>query len=141
MDVAPLIREVEDFYLGYIEAFNEADVETYCNCFDEKSVMLKRDVFSVLPGGPGLVQHAQALRQRLAGSDWARTDIVRQHVWPIEPGMACIVADLSRMSESGAEYERARCMYLVVRRDTGWKIRSSTVSTQALPQSDGLLGH
>lgn len=139
MDNTILVTEVENLYTTYIDAFNEGDVETYCDCFDEKSVMLKRDVFSVLLGGPELVQHAQALRQRLADSDWARTDVIRKHVWPIEPGMACIVADLSRVSRTGSEYERARCMYLVVRRDTGWKIRSSTVSTQALSESDGLL--
>jgi len=141
MDTTQLVAEVEALYQTYIDAFNEGDTDTYCNCFDEKSVMLKRDVFSVLLAGPELMQHAQALRQRLSGSDWARTDIIRQHVWPIEPGMACIVADLGRVSHSGAEYERARCMYLVVKRDTGWKIRSSTVSTQALPESDGLLAN
>ena len=140
MDTATLVAEVEDLYLTYIDAFNEGDIETYCNCFDERSVMLKRDVFNVLVAGPALVEHARALRQRLSDSGWARTDILRKRTWPIEPGMACIVADLSRVSSSGVEYERARCMYLVVKRDTGWRIRSSTVSIEALPESDGLLG-
>ncbi len=139
MDVTPLIREVEDFYRGYIEAFNKGDIAAYCDCFDEKSVMLKREVFNVVVAGPELGRHAEALRQRFASNGWARTDILASRVWMIEPGMAWIVADLGRVLQSGAEYERARCIYLVVRRDAGWKIRSSTVSTDALPESDGLL--
>src|SRR5690606_3249992 len=48
MDTTQLVAEVEALYQTYIDAFNEGDTDTYCNCFDEKSVMLKRDVFSVL---------------------------------------------------------------------------------------------
>ncbi len=138
-DPSSLIDEVENFYQEYIGSFNSGDLQTYCRCFDDRSAFLKRDVFNVLQAGPALESHARALRKRLIDSGWARTEILARRVWLIEPEMATIVADLRRVNQSGTEYERARCMYLVVRNEGRWRIRSTTVSVRALAASDGLL--
>ncbi|MFT3803673.1 MAG: hypothetical protein QM766_20975 [Burkholderiaceae bacterium] len=139
VDARSIIGEVEDFYQEYIDSFNRGDLPTYCLCFDSKSAFLKRDVFNVLNAGPELEDHARALRKRFLDNGWVRTDILARRVWLIEPEMATIVADLGRVTHSDAEYERARCIYLVVRHEGRWRIRSTTVSIRALSASDGLL--
>lgn len=139
IDAASIIGEVERFYRHYIDTFNDGDLQAHGECFDDTGVMLKRDLFNVLRAGPELQAHAHALRKRFLDSDWIRTEILASRVWLIEPDMAMVVADLGRVTRSDAEYERARCVYLVVRRQGRWKIRSTTVSIHALPTSDGLL--
>ena len=47
-DTSSIIAEVAAFYQAYIDAFNEGDLDAYCECFDTEGVFLKRDVFNVV---------------------------------------------------------------------------------------------
>ena len=138
MDNEDATREVASFYRGYIAAFNENDLDAYCDCFEPGSITIKAENRSIAGTVDGIRARAVELRDRLLTSGWTSTRVRRSRIWSIEPRLAVIVSDLERLGGDHI-FEVARCIYSVSRTDAGWKIWSTTVSTAALEGSDGLL--
>ena len=122
-DAAAIVREVEAFYLGYIEVFNREDVGAYLNSFSYPNAVLR--------GPQGMAVHATAAEQQsyyqglmaaIRAEGWHHTDAASLQVAPLTETTAMLLADITRCRKDSTLIEHGRMCY-TVRKDGGaWRI-------------------
>jgi ketosteroid isomerase-like protein len=118
-----LVREIEEFYRGYIDAFNREDIDLYLRMFDLPYVV-------VSGGRPATVVADEASRQTfytqmmigIQGSGWSRSDIDLMKAWPLGEKLATLLADVTRYKRDGSTLEHIRAFYTLRKDSKAWKI-------------------
>lgn len=118
-----LVREIEEFYRGYIDAFNREDIDLYLRMFDLPYVI-------VSGGRAPTVVADEAARQTfytrmmsgIQSSGWARSDIDLMKAWPLGEKLAMLLSDVTRYKRDGSVLERLRACYTLRSDGKAWKI-------------------
>jgi len=122
-DAEQMVRELQDFYRGYIEAFNREDIDQYTQCFDYP--------YAWVSGERGLTACSSESDNQtfvsqmmigLKGRGWLRSQTDRLQAWPMAENLAMIMADATRFKGDGSILERVRASYTLRRRDGRWRI-------------------
>jgi ketosteroid isomerase-like protein len=122
-DTEEIVREIEEFYRNYIDAFNREDIDLYLRMFDLPYVI-------VSGGRPATVVADEASRQNfytqmmigIQGSGWGRSEIDLIKAWPLGEKLAMLLADVTRYKRDGAMLERLRACYTLRKDGKAWKI-------------------
>lgn len=118
-----IVRELQGFYRGYIEAFNREDIDQFTQCFNYP--------YAWITGERGLTMcssesdHQSGASQMmiaLKGRGWARSQTDRLEAWPMAESLAMIMADVTRFKGDGSILERVRASYTLRRVAGGWRI-------------------
>ena len=118
-----MVREVEEFYRRYIDAFNREDIDQYLQSFDQPYVLLTGE-------RAAMVVADEAARQQfytrtmisIQGRGWARTEIDLMKAWPLAEKLAMIMVDVTRYKNDGAMLERLRAFYTLRNDGKAWRI-------------------
>lgn len=126
-DAATIVREVEEWYRGYIEAFNREDTDIYLRSFSYPNAVLR--------GEQGMTVHAtesdqqryyEKLMLAIRAEGWNHTGVGQLQVAPLTDTTAVLVADITRYRKDNTTIEIGRLCY-TVRKDRGvWKILTLT---------------
>jgi hypothetical protein len=126
-DAAMIVREVEEFYRGYIEGFNREDRAIYLRSFCYPNAVLR--------GERGMTVHAKEADQQryyeqlmaaMRGEGWDHTGLGQMQVAPLTDSTAMLIADITRCRKDNTPIEHARLCY-TVRKDGGaWRILTLT---------------
>jgi ketosteroid isomerase-like protein len=118
-----VVREVQDFYQGYIAGFNREDAEAFLQSFDFPH--------AILNGERGMLVTATASDQRrfyqplmtgLHERGWGRSGIDLLQIWPFSETLALIAADVTRYKTDESVLEKVRACYMVRRSGEAWRI-------------------
>lgn len=122
-DAAAIAREVEAFYLGYIEAFNREDIGAYLNSFCYPNAVLRgAQGMAVHATAPDQRRYYQALMVAIHAEGWHHTDTGSLQVAPLTETTAMLLVDITRCRKDSTPIEHGRMCY-TVRKDGGmWKI-------------------
>jgi ketosteroid isomerase-like protein len=118
-----IVRAVESFYRGYIDAFNREDVDQYTDAFAFPYAWISGE------GGISLCAN-ESDHQRWLGRvmsalkerGWSRSGIDRMRAWPMAENLAMVMADYTRYKSDGTILENGRACYTVRRDGKAWKI-------------------
>jgi NTF2-like protein (DUF6841) len=118
-----IVKELETFYKGYIDAFNREDIDMYTQTFAFP--------YAFIVGDKGLaVCRDETAHQRfytnvaigLKERGWARSGIDQVRAWPYAENLAMILADVTRYRADDSVIEKVRATYTVRRDGKNWKI-------------------
>lgn len=124
-----IVREIEQFYVRYIDGFNREDIDLFMQSFDLP--------FVALSGEHGATVFAdEAAQQRfytqtmiaIQGRGWARSAIDRLKAWPLAENLATLMADVTRFRKDGSILERLRAFYTLRNDGKSWKIMTLSLA-------------
>ena len=118
-----IVREVEEFYRRYIDAFNREDIDQFLQSFDLPYVLLTGE-------RPATVVADEAARQQfytrtmisIQGRGWGRSEIDLMKAWPLAEKLVMIMADVTRYKKDGSMLERLRAFYTLRNDGKAWRI-------------------
>jgi ketosteroid isomerase-like protein len=129
-----IVRDIEQSYAHYIDAFNREDIDLFMQSFDLP--------FAALSGEQGATVFAdEAARQRfytqimssIHKSGWARSGIDLVKVWPHAENLATLMADVTRYKKDGSILERLRAFYTLRNDGKAWKIVTLAMAYAPFP--------
>jgi ketosteroid isomerase-like protein len=133
-DSDQIVREVEQFYAHYIDAFNREDIDLFMQSFDLP--------FAALSGEHGATVFAdEAARQRfytqtmsaIQRRGWGRSAVDRVKAWPLADNLATLIADVTRYKKDGTILERLRAFYTLRNDGKAWKIVTLSMANPPFP--------
>ena len=126
-DAATIVREVEEFYRGYIDGFNREDCDIYLRSFCYPNAVLRGEHgMMVHANAPDQQRYYEELMVAIRGEGWHHTGAGQLQVVPLTDRTAILVADITRYRKDISPIENARLCY-TVRKDGGaWRILTLT---------------
>ncbi len=123
METEGLVREIEEFYRGYIDAFNREDIDLYLRMFDLPYVIVSGE-------RPAAVVADEAAREKfytqtmigIRNRGWARSGIDLMKAWPLAEKLATLLADVTRYRSDDSVIERLRACYTLRNDGKAWRI-------------------
>src|SRR5882672_1214221 len=126
-DTASLVRGIEDFYRGYIDAFNREDIDLYLRMFDLPYVIVSGERAAVVVADEAARE--KFYTQMMIGiknRDWARSGIDLMKGWPLGEKLAMLLADVTRYRRDDSVIERLRACYTMRNDGKAWRIVALT---------------
>ena len=122
-DAATIVREVEDFFRGYIEGFNREDRDVYLRSFCYPNAVLRGEHgMTVHASEPDQQRYYEELMGAIREEGWHHTCAEQLQVFPLSDTTAILIADITRYGKDAAPIENA-CLCYTVRKDgRAWKI-------------------
>jgi hypothetical protein len=126
-DAATIVREVEEFYRGYIEGFNREDSDVYLRSFCYPNAVLRGEQgMTVHAGETDQWRYYEALMLAIREEGWDHTDVGRLQVAPLTDSTAMLVADITRCKKDNTPIEHARLCYTVRKVGGAWRMLTLT---------------
>ncbi|MDO8434346.1 MAG: hypothetical protein Q7S58_18245 [Candidatus Binatus sp.] len=122
-----LAREIEEFYRGYIDAFNREDIDLFLQMFDLPYVIVSGERAATIVADEAARQNFYT--QMMIGihnRGWARSEIDLMKAWPLGEKLAMLLADVTRYKRDGAVIERLRACYTLRHDGKTWRIVALT---------------
>jgi hypothetical protein len=126
-DAATIVREVEEFYRGYIEGFNREDRDIYLRSFCYPNAVLRGEHgMTVHAKEPDQQRYYEELMVAIREEAWDHTGLGQLHVAPLTDRTAILIADITRYKKDNTAIENARLCYTVRKDGSAWKILTLT---------------
>jgi hypothetical protein len=120
---AEIRQELENFYRGYVDAFNRDDLDQVLACFGIPYGWLTGERGLTVIASEGDHQNGfSRLMLELKQRGWARSGVDLLKTWPLADNLAMTLADFTRYKVDGSVLEKGRACYTARRDGTSWKI-------------------
>ncbi len=124
-----LVREIDQFYIHYIDSFNREDIDLYLQCFDLPFVALSGEHgASVFADETARQRFYTQIMSAIHKSGWVRSGIDHVKIWPHAENLATLMADVTRYKKDGSILERLRAFYTLRNDGKAWKIMTMAMA-------------
>jgi ketosteroid isomerase-like protein len=126
-DTEQMVREIEEFYRGYIDAFNREDIDLYLRMFDLPYVVVSGERAAVVVADEAA--RAKFYTRMMVGirdRGWARSGIDLMRAWALGEKLALLLADVTRYRSDDSVIEALRACYTLRNDGKAWRIVALT---------------